>query len=259
MNTITTKTVTSVSDYTSAISRIAGSSHAPLWFRGCGLQSYRLTPTIYRIRNINTILSEVSAVNKFRNKSIPYITSSADTWLSLLFLMQHYGAPTRLLDWTESALVALYFAVENPHRAATQPAAVWVLSPSEWNYISLDKLEGSHNILPLDSTFLKGFLVTQDTDSLTWEFPVAIHGPHNSPRIAAQKGVFTLFGSSNKCMKEIYRTRPYIRNTLRCVLIPRTSVLNIRSQMRVLGFTNSVLFPELAGVAKDIEFEMRGN
>jgi hypothetical protein len=47
------------------------------------------------------------------------------------FLMQHSGAPTRLLDWTEGALIALYFAVRNKLDATD--AAVWVLDPWSLN------------------------------------------------------------------------------------------------------------------------------
>ena len=47
------------------------------------------------------------------------------------FLMQHSGAPTRLLDWTEGALIALYFAVRN--KLDETDAAVWVLNPWSLN------------------------------------------------------------------------------------------------------------------------------
>lgn len=47
-----------------------------------------------------------------------------------LFLMQHYGLPTRLLDWSESLLTASFFAVFN-HREHEHSGCVWVLNPED--------------------------------------------------------------------------------------------------------------------------------
>lgn len=47
------------------------------------------------------------------------------------FMMQHFGTATRLLDWTEGALIALYFAVRS--NDGSDDAAVWVLDPYQLN------------------------------------------------------------------------------------------------------------------------------
>src|SRR6516164_9147939 len=68
----------------------------------------------------------------------------ADRW-EWYFLMQHYGAPTRLLDWTDGALIALYFAVR-PHVESDEfegkNAVVWALDPGCLNDLSLEATNG---------------------------------------------------------------------------------------------------------------------
>src|SRR5437660_1474151 len=78
----------------------------PLWFRGTGKGIYPLKPSLYR-HPAKTTVQEVAELERnlvqhFRQRSIIYGTRPlADDW-EVLFFMQHYVFPTRLLDWTES-------------------------------------------------------------------------------------------------------------------------------------------------------------
>lgn len=61
--------------------------------------------------------------------------------------MQHYGAPTRLLDWTYSFFAAAYFAIED----ADEDAAIWALD-ADWfrdssNYVILGRRKDGVDLL----------------------------------------------------------------------------------------------------------------
>lgn len=63
----------------------------------------------------------------FKSPTLP-IDEYAD-WLTL---MQHYGLPTRLLDWSRSPLVALYFAVSD-ESSIENDGCIWMLTPGKLN------------------------------------------------------------------------------------------------------------------------------
>src|ERR1700722_5488506 len=133
-----------------------------LWFRGAGKSSYTLLPTLYRPRKCRGAfdlgLLERQLMMRFRQRSMPFLTHSlADDW-DMLFFMQHYGVPTRLLDWTENPFIGLYFAVMSspfsvkvkkgkPVFSFSSDAAVWVLNPVTWNTHALKYQKFDRGIL----------------------------------------------------------------------------------------------------------------
>ncbi len=106
-----------------------------LWFRGHERSDYELTPSILRhsLRRTGRYVDEVSLVRHFKamNPDAAAANASDFEWL---VTMQHYLAPTRLLDWTENLLVALYFAVRNEALDGEEDAALWLLNARRLNY-----------------------------------------------------------------------------------------------------------------------------
>src|ERR1700685_3016065 len=91
---------------------------ADAWYRGVLSEKFVLIPSYYRFNpDIRDQLSEGELAEEFRRRSnrILAVTAPRDEW-EWYVLMQHYEMPTRLLDWTESSIIALYFAVSDYKR-----------------------------------------------------------------------------------------------------------------------------------------------
>jgi hypothetical protein len=101
----------------------------PVWFRGQGIKDWYLQPKLLRGA---AGLSETHFINRFKQNAAFLLEKVPLTEFDWLFLMQHYGMHTRLLDWSESPLVGLYFGVEEEAHLA-EDGALWALMPTVLN------------------------------------------------------------------------------------------------------------------------------
>src|SRR5215213_960691 len=101
------------------------------FFRGHSNHKWELMPSLGR-RKHNLEVVESRLYEGFRTLGGHLLRQGCSTW-EILFLMQHHALPTRLLDWSESFAVALFFAL----RHAKGPAAVWILNPYALNLQSM--------------------------------------------------------------------------------------------------------------------------
>lgn len=108
------------------------------WCRGQERAEWDLMPKLYRLTSDDDYLNTEYEIREAFTTRAPALSDYAkpsdasvlNNWESY-FVMQHYGAPTRLLDWTEASLVALYFAVRS--NAGNFKAAVWALDAWQLN------------------------------------------------------------------------------------------------------------------------------
>ena len=120
-------TIHSLSDFVKVISKMRINSEADLFhdphlfYRGQSNKDYQLVPTLGRYVNVTDewplqfTFFEKDLIQRAKSE---YPTLFTDNLLpfALLALLQHYGIPTRLLDITTNAFVALFFACSNLDR-----------------------------------------------------------------------------------------------------------------------------------------------
>jgi hypothetical protein len=234
-----------------------------LWYRGVGQVTYVLKPSLYRHPTITDpaelLKLERQLLQRFRERSIPYEERPfvRDEVWEYLFLMQHFGVPTRLLDWTENPFIGLYFAVtaatvDPATLEATEPACVWILNPGPWNETSLSDISFPPEILSVSDKALEAFESRSDPTYMR-NTPVAMYGLHNSARIVAQRGVFTIFGQSTDAFDTMYINGLFPDDTLVQAQLPQDAVHGLMRSLFAIGVTDSVAYPDLAGLALDIK------
>jgi hypothetical protein len=248
------KEIKSVTDFIKEINEFKKDKRK-VWYRGHSEHSYKLEPSIYR--KPFSAKSEDELTNQFKSRAVPYLSIAPNTenYWEWLFIMQHYKIPTRLLDWSESALVALAFAViyrDNKKRIGNnQGAHVWCLDPL--------KLNSKFNLL--DKETVPNITENQDAKNIcakgtvphTGELdtPVAVYGPQNNRRIVGQKGVFTVFPSNNN-----FQFDDKIADMgLKLVIKTEDNVKSIAAELYDLGISESMIFPELDSISSEIKRE----
>jgi hypothetical protein len=90
-----------------------------IWFRGHADKNWNLTPTVFRRETVGAggekklqYFEEVALFHSFKTRVSSLITGDL-SYFDWLCVMRHHALPTRLLDWSESILVGLFFAVDN--------------------------------------------------------------------------------------------------------------------------------------------------
>lgn len=222
-----------------------------LWYRGQARADWTLEPSLVRKRGLK---AELSLMNEFKRDAIPLL-ARADlsgepmTEWDWVFVMQHYQIPTRLMDWSESPLIALFFALdEDSVTAPPAPAALWVLRPKAMNEAARIRTDYPWQvpICDMDDVDVNKYLPSKlDTGSRELE-PLAVAATRRFDRIRAQLGVFTVVHRNPRPLEQ------EVPQTLTKYVIPDDSKESIRAELNRLGFHAASMYPDLEHLGRRI-------
>jgi hypothetical protein len=183
--------IKSVQEYISAVKSVYDSweNRRVSWYRGQNVDK-PLLPKVLR-----EVYNEINMTRVFREKGqVEYETPDKGREADWLSLMQHHGLPTRLLDWTEGALIALFFAVDG----VTEPnqPVVWMLNPSEMNRISVGEDFLLFGWLDPGKAYVSLAFWEPDKHGPKITMPAAIYPSSVDERMSAQRSCFTILLSA---------------------------------------------------------------
>ena len=221
-----------------------------VWWRGQRCSQWELRPSVFRPQIGGGFEYEQSIIKRFQKRApsrridLP-LRSERHNWL---FLMQHYRLPTRLLDWTESPLIAAYFATElgECKDAINQPVsnegALYALSPY---LLNLEQV-GEYGLLmpdesPTAQKLIKRAFIARAEDQ---ERVVAVRPTEVDTRLMVQLSEFTLHGSG-LAIEQVPKSDRFAMK----FRIPASKKKRLRRRLKFLGVRESTLFPDLEHLA----------
>ena len=226
-------------------------------FRGLSSYEYKLETSIQRKkyrRGFSPLIPqgidwlERRMIETFRKYAQEHLSPNASDW-EVLLLAQHYRLPTRLLDWTLSPFVALFFATENLNKW-DKDGIIWCVSrlettkllPVAFQTILTDNKLTLFNLEILQNHFqgLKEFDDVNES-TLIWFEP-----PSTNPRIINQYALFSVMNGVKNSQTKYFEMHP---DLIWGVPIPKELKPEIHDRLQVINITQRTIYPGLEGIS----------
>lgn len=252
------------------------------FYRGESSLKYKLLPSLYR-KTKDTVErdtylsgnSETKILTEFMTESAGLINAiSVDDMFRWVEYAQHFGVPTRLMDWTSNPLVALFFACSSKQ---SEDGRIYIL-----NSLCYRLLTDENNLNKLEGKKIK-----EEAEKMIWEseesfpYPALFKPYYLDQRMFAQSSQFMVWGYKKEILNTMVdelekdgRKKQIIKylgmngieaecleevQALSEVLIDGRAKKQIQRELDSIGINQATLFPGLDGIGKAIEWRNNYN
>lgn len=203
-------------------------------------------------RSLSTFMSKYHIYN-----GAEHTPTSKLCWLSV---MQHYGTPTRLIDFSESPYIALYFALETYSPLSNKDISLFAL-----DYTSIME-QSIKYIMTKDSGFKEtrssissnpDRIFEQVVDRFSYDILWITEPLELNARIDRQSGTFLLSGNREKTINSIINSKIYENCPMYKITIDKSLYTNCYALLRKMSINSKSIYGDLSGLARSIRMELQ--
>ncbi len=219
-----------------------------LWFRGTSNAEHTLLPSLMRLtkdlQRKDHQQVEEDIFFEFQARAAELRRLNLSDW-DYLFYGRHYGMPTRLLDWTDTLLIAVYFATERWTASEASTPSIWCLNPYRLNAKTWDEHEV---ILPrylglIDEDYWDFSELLTASGPWSWKGPVAIYPIQINDRVRAQRGWFTIHGQDRAPLESQFPDQVVQ------LVLDKKCIPELKELLNFAGYNRYSVYPDLQNLS----------
>jgi len=234
-------------------------------YRGHSDQAWKLESTLERILQDNFSTRsekyEQYSLYEFQSKFHLYDKSNKvpNTKIEWLSIMQHYGVPTRIIDFTLSPYVALYFALENTAAKSDGHLAIYAINYRDIIKTSLSWLKRQDGSIQLEYADLpyKTEVLCEQIEKHPGNTLWIIEPNFSNLRLDRQAGCFLVSGDTKMTVEELLKNSEYAAIENYKYIVPVVLWDNLYTLLERLNITSRTIYGDLEGLAKSIKMRIR--
>ncbi|MCQ9053269.1 FRG domain-containing protein [Vibrio diabolicus] len=261
---ITEKRISTVEDLLTALNELP--NH--YIYRGHADSTWKLESTLERTLGTSwdghVKQVEEHYLNLFKSKYHIYNDSNHEpkSKLAWLSVMQHYGAPTRLIDFTESPYIALYFALEAYDPQSKKDLAIFALdyhAVLDASVAHIASKDGSFNKRRQDIHGIQDQIFDEVVDRFSYDIVWITEPLEMNVRIDRQAGTFLISGNREQKIEDLLSLGVYSSTPMLKFVISSELYEGVYALLRKMNINAKSIYGDLSGLAKSIKMDMQAH